>query len=317
VYNGQKFVAQAIESLLSQTFEDFELIICDNASTDTTEAICRGFARTDRRVRYSRNAQNLGAAQNFNRTFYLSRGRYFKWAAADDVHAPEYLEQCVAVLDADPGVCLSHSETLVIDAVGRPLPKPDRCTPAHQLFAACHESCVADCDDDDCIYDPPRRLDSPLPHERFREILVATRWCFEIFGLMRRECVADTALHESYYGSDKVLLSAMALKGRFSEVPVPLFHRRYHAGTSTSLRSARARELWMNPKAANTLKPSRAASVSPRLQCLQGYCKSIANADHLNVAEQARCFAAVASYLVRFDRWAAVMKEQDERSEAL
>ena len=100
----------------------------------------------------------------------------------------------------------------------------------------------------------------------------------------------------------------MALKGRFIEIPAPLFHRRYHAGTSTSLQSARAREVWMNPKATK-LKPSRTTSMSPRLRCLQGYYKSIAAAHHLNVAEQARCFAAVASYLVRFDRWAAVMKE--------
>lgn len=74
VYNGEVFLAETLNSILSQTFQDFELIICDNASTDQTQEICRKFARQDERIRYYRNEANLGAAKNFNRVFSLARG---------------------------------------------------------------------------------------------------------------------------------------------------------------------------------------------------------------------------------------------------
>ena len=64
VYNGEKFLRQALDSLLGQTMGDFELIICDNASSDATGQICRAYARADRRVRYYRNATNIGAPRN-------------------------------------------------------------------------------------------------------------------------------------------------------------------------------------------------------------------------------------------------------------
>lgn len=161
------------------------------------------------------------------------------------------------------------------------------------------------------VYDPPRRLDSMCASERFREILLQTRWCFEIFGLMRRECVGSTALHECYYGSDKVLLSAMSLKGRFVEVPEPLFFRRYHGGTSTSMKTAREREAWMNPPAVRKATTLGAAPVMPRVKCLQGYCKSIAAADHLAMTDLALCFAAIGSYLIQADKWTALIRESN------
>lgn len=90
VYNGEKYLPQAIKSLLAQTFAEFELIICDNASTDRTQEISRTFTKRDQRIRYHRNPNNLGAAANFNLSFRLSSGEYFKWAA-DDLCAPEFL----------------------------------------------------------------------------------------------------------------------------------------------------------------------------------------------------------------------------------
>ena len=76
VFNGENFLAPAIESILGQTYDDFELIISDNASTDATSQICRDFARRDSRVRYIRNARNLGADPNYNAVFRAARGRY-------------------------------------------------------------------------------------------------------------------------------------------------------------------------------------------------------------------------------------------------
>jgi len=99
VYNTERFIAAAVMSALSQTYQDVEVVIVDNASTDTTPQILAGF--TDPRIRVSRNDENIGAAGNFNRAVSLARGRYLKVLCADDVLYPSCLEKQVAVLEAD------------------------------------------------------------------------------------------------------------------------------------------------------------------------------------------------------------------------
>src|SRR6185369_4346332 len=99
VYNGVNYLRQALDSLLAQTFGDWELILSDNGSTDATESICREFAARDGRIRYLREPVNRGATWNFNRVFELSRAPLFRWAAHDDVCSPELLERCVAALE--------------------------------------------------------------------------------------------------------------------------------------------------------------------------------------------------------------------------
>lgn len=85
VYNGQLFVRAALDALLAQTFTDFELIISDNASTDNTESICREYAVRNTRIRYVRHNENRGALANFQYVLDEARGKYFMWAAADDL----------------------------------------------------------------------------------------------------------------------------------------------------------------------------------------------------------------------------------------
>ena len=118
VYNGENYLAEAIESLLSQTFTDFELVICDNGSTDRTEQVCRAFAARDARIRYYRESQNRGLAWNFSRTFELARGRYFKWQAHDDLCGPTLLERSVEALDRDPALVLACARRTIIDHDG-------------------------------------------------------------------------------------------------------------------------------------------------------------------------------------------------------
>jgi glycosyltransferase involved in cell wall biosynthesis len=118
VFNGERYLGRAIESILSQTFQDFELVIGDNASTDATEAICRGYASADRRIRYVRHARNLGVARNFNAVYHLSIGRYFRWAASDDLAEPRLIERCAAVLEQDSTVALAYGKTRLIDEHG-------------------------------------------------------------------------------------------------------------------------------------------------------------------------------------------------------
>src|SRR5262249_10686156 len=121
VWNGEAFLSQAIESILAQTYSDFQFVISDNASTDSTAEICRAYAKLDKRIHYMRQGKNIGAAQNYNEVFRRSSGRYFKWAAYDDVLAPTFIEECVRVLDADESVVLCSPATVLINEDGSPL----------------------------------------------------------------------------------------------------------------------------------------------------------------------------------------------------
>jgi glycosyltransferase involved in cell wall biosynthesis len=200
VYNGEPLLREAIDSLLAQTHEDFELIISDNASTDGTEAICRAYADADRRVRYYRAERNNGLCWNYNRAFELSRGEYFKWAAHDDVCAPEFVERCVEVLEKDPSVVLCYTRTVLIDENGEQL---------------------RDCRD-------PGTLGSPKPHVRFRDLLRGLGMSNPLFGVIRASALRNTPLVASYVASDIPLLGHLALLGQFHEVPECLFLRRDH-----------------------------------------------------------------------------------------
>jgi glycosyltransferase involved in cell wall biosynthesis len=210
VYNGERFLAGAIASILAQTYTAFELIICDNASTDRTGEICRDFASKDPRVRYHRQPHNLGATANFNRCFELASGEYFKWAADDDLLEPRFLEACVRALDDDPGAVLSQSLVKVIDETDRQVEIYD-----HSAYGT----------------------SSPRPSERLSGRLRGT--CVEVFGVIRSEALRDSALIRSYVGSDRALLVDLALRGRFALVPEPLFINRDHPGRCTRITQAR------------------------------------------------------------------------------
>src|ERR1700730_2505125 len=115
LYNGDRFLAAAIESILNQTFQDFELIISDNCSTDRSEEICRKFAAQDDRIRYYRADRNMGAGWNLRNVYFKATGKYFKWAAHDDMIQPDFLRQCIDALEADDSLVVAHTYTRVID----------------------------------------------------------------------------------------------------------------------------------------------------------------------------------------------------------
>src|SRR6516164_10769129 len=119
VYNGENYLAEAIEALLGQSYEDFELIISDNASTDGTADICRRYEKQDSRIRYIRQPLNIGLAPNHNFVFRQARGELFKWASHDDLYARDLLKRCVDALDEFPHVVLAHSWTALIDDLGQ------------------------------------------------------------------------------------------------------------------------------------------------------------------------------------------------------
>jgi glycosyltransferase involved in cell wall biosynthesis len=224
VYNGERFLAQALDSLLAQTFQDFEIIISDNASTDRTSEICRDYAQADRRVRYVRNERNLGAIANFNRVFELSPGSLFKWAAHDDLYHERYLESCVRLLDESPDVVLAHSNTAFIDENDEPFPFDSK--------AGCYVDPKTGVPQ---MPDSPAIGDSAVAVERFWQVLAHARWGTLQFGVIRRQILQQTRLEQNFAGSDRPLLAELALLGRFKSSPERLFLKRFHADASWAL----------------------------------------------------------------------------------
>ena len=149
----------------SQSYADFELIISDNASTDSTSEICRGWAERDGRIRYFRNPSNIGAAPNYHHVFQMARADLFKWSAHDDMLDPGFLESCVAALDDDAGAVLAYTAARQVDGDGKPLG------------------------------DIPRfsQVVSADPVERFREVVRRERLNLPIFGLVRSAALRETA----------------------------------------------------------------------------------------------------------------------------
>ena len=218
VYNGEKFLAAALDSLLAQTFQDFEIVIVDNASSDTTEKICRTYAAREPRIRYVRNERNIGGPLNFNRAFELSRGAYFKWAASDDLSEPDFLRRCIEVLNADPTVVMCHPKTRLIDDRGEILGD----------------------------YVDRLRTDSPSPQRRFHDMICYKHSCFQMFGVVRSDILRKVRLLRQYTGSDLWMLAELTLHGKVCEVPEFLFLRRSHRGSSWDPGDL-YRKSWWNP----------------------------------------------------------------------
>lgn len=205
VYNGAEFLEVALESLLEQSYDDFELLIGDNASNDDTELICREFAARDPRVRYLRSEENRGIAWNWNRLVDAASGRYFRWAAHDDLIAPEYLARTTATLEAAScDVVLCYPRTIDIDGAGNEIG----------------------------IHHDNLDLREVTPHQRLARLLRDMRFCNPLFGLIRIDVLRSTRLHRPYGLADRVLLAELSLRGQFWELPEPLFYRRVFPGRS-------------------------------------------------------------------------------------
>src|SRR5438046_2702713 len=99
-HNSEKYVAEAIESVLAQDFRNFELLICDDCSTDRTWELIKRYS--DRRIRAIRNETNLGEYPNRNKALYLARGRYFMFIDGDDYIYPHGLGFMVKMIDRFP-----------------------------------------------------------------------------------------------------------------------------------------------------------------------------------------------------------------------
>lgn len=224
VFNGEKYLNEALESILSQSFTDFELIICDNASTDKTEEICQEYAAKDSRIRYYRNSTNIGGSRNQSLAIELARGQYFHLGAYDDLLAPNLLAKCVEVLDNNPSVVLCYSMMFEIDEHGNQLGK----------------------------IEPADLATSIEPDRRFYNLLEGHRVDF-LYGLIRTDILHKTELEPPYPQSDSIFACELALHGQFRKIPEYLYYRRSHGEACTSLDLYR-QLCWYQPSIPNDPK---------------------------------------------------------------
>ena len=205
VYNGEKYIESSIDSILSQTFEDFELIISDNASTDNTEKICRQYVKRDSRIQYHRNNKNIGAPGNYNLTVEKSKGKYFRWQNSDDLIEPDLHQLCLEVLENKSDAILAYGKTKLIDGNGKFLSE----------------------------YEDNLDLQDNSAYKRFLRFYESVGMTNIIYGLIRTKTLRKTAMMQPFLASDTNLIGELSLYGKFIEIPVHLFSRRIHEEASS------------------------------------------------------------------------------------
>jgi len=264
VYNGEKYVAESLDALLGQSFADFELIISDNASTDGTPDICRGYEKQDSRVRYFRQQRNVGLAPNHNFVAERARGELFKWASNDDLYARDLIERCVDVLDKDQDVVLAHSWTAKVDDSGTVT----------------------------MAFEYPLNTAAARAPERFRSLLFDNGGDDD-YGVIRTEVLRRTAMKESYHHADRTIIAELCLYGRFYQVPDWLYFRRDHADRAErACPTMRSRCANMDPRRADRL---RHPAVRLYGEYVWAYIRAIRRAP-LSGAERRECFGYLAQW---------------------
>lgn len=292
VYNGSNYLEDCLLCLLRQTWEDFEIVISDNASTDATEEICRYYAERDGRIRYYRSAVNHGAAWNFNRVFKLSRGRFFRWAAHDDLCLPTYVESCLEVMEEDPEIVLCATQTGIVDELGREV-LGSVSGDAESFYAM--QGVTSEIEQLRV-----QLCDSRQPSERFLGILVYSLRCYEVYGLMRRETMERSIGHPDYCGGEKVWLSQLALWGKIHEVPEKLFFNRWHANRFSSQPSLADQNEHMKPES------SARRWLPHQVRSTLGYAAVIPTA-RLSAAEALRCWLVWARFCLQLRKWGKIV----------
>jgi glycosyltransferase involved in cell wall biosynthesis len=222
VYNGERFLRQALESILVQDYENFELIISDNASTDRTGNICQMYAERDTRIRYVRNETNLGASPNHKRVFEMARGDYFKWAAHDDECLPTFLSRCMSVFEEVPqSVVLVYPQSLIIDEEGRVITE----------------------------YRVSIEAKASQPHRRLARVLRTVMLGTPAYGVIRANALKQTRLIDAFFSSDYVLFAELAMLGEILELPEPLLRKRFHPARSmVAHKTAQEYDAWLDTR---------------------------------------------------------------------
>jgi glycosyltransferase involved in cell wall biosynthesis len=277
VYNGGERIAGALDSILRQSFTDFEVVIVDNASTDDTGAICQDYARKDRRIRYFRNAANIGVNPNHDRVFAQARGKYFAWFADDVEYAPDAVGRCVAEIErasATPPVLVHPRCQIIRD--GRPLP------PTEQKSIS---------------------SSSARPWRRLAAVLSNVGLVNQLYGLIRAEALRQTRLNGLYASSDYVLLAELAMQGEIREIPEVLIRRRIDSnrGTAAVHRDLQAWKAWLGAAGRRSL-----ADVLPYRERLAF--EYLRAAWHIPISAVDKCMCVASILPVHYERTSRVVR---------
>lgn len=282
-YNAEPFLDATLESILSQTHPDLEVIVSDNASTDRTGEIAQAWSRRDSRIRYVRNERNVGLVRNYNRLVHLASGRFFKWAGADDVIEPDFVRRSLAVFAREPDVVLVATRVSLVGADGQPL----RLDPVSGRYVTSYGESKR----------PPESVRDELashdPARRFRAIVLRVRdatLAGHTFALVRRDVLLRTHLLEVNLATDKILLAELAMQGRIEEIPEPLLRWRIHRDHS-GRQSPEAMMRRLDPD-----WKGRFALAEPRQ--LTAYLRTISRAD-LSSDERLRCLETIVEKMPR------------------
>lgn len=274
VQNGDNYISKAIESILDQTFKDLEIIICDNASTDNTEKICQYYKHLEKRIKYIRNERNIGAGPNFNLAFKMSRGKYFKWLAHDDICSKDYIEKCYKILNKNSKIVLCHSLIDFIDAYGNRIIRDYR-LPKSQ------------------------NINSSNVNKRFKSLISLEHFCNDIFGLIKRSELEKTKLFKSFIGSDRLLLAELSLKGKFFRIPEVLFFSRDHSKRSIKFLPLHKRNQWWDTRLNSKIQ-------LPHIRILLEYLLLLKNKG-LNISDRLKCLNEIIFWIR--DYWHPLAKD--------
>jgi glycosyltransferase involved in cell wall biosynthesis len=255
VYNGEDYLRETIDAILAQTYPAFELIISDNASTDETETICRGYAAEYQCIRYYRNEENIGGFRNNNQVMELALGEYFMLAGHDDLRSPEQLSRCVEILEQNRQFILAYSKTTEIDEHGNILVNDE----------------------------VDLQVESSNAHERFRDLIRMDHKVEPVYGLIRSHILGRIKFGQ-FADADRVFVAELGLRGPFYRISEPLFFRRVHPLRSTEVyRSRHARTGWFDPA-------GHVKVVFPYIREFSEYLAAINRAE-LDHKEKLRCYA--------------------------
>ena len=197
--NEERFLSQTLDSLLAQNYSNFEIIVCDNVSTDKTGEIAQGYAEKDSRIKYFKNKERLSGPENWNKVFQLASSQYFMWAGGHDLYDKSFISSCMEILEKEKDVVLVYSLTYSIDNYGNKL----------QIVPQ---------------YLDTRKLNLISRFNKF--ILASNNSSCILTGLMRSELIKKTHLMQSILAADTLFLSELSLLGYFVQIQKPLYYRR-------------------------------------------------------------------------------------------
>lgn len=197
-HNGERFIREALDSLLAQDYPNVEILISDNGSTDGTQAISTEYVGKSNRVLYQRHDVNRGAAHNFEHVMRQARGTYFVWAADHDLWHPSFVARCVTELDADSTAVLAYPQTTLIDMDGQSIE----------------------------VMDDAIDLSSSSALQRYRTLIWQLTICNMVYGMTRTASIQAIPSIPAVLGADHLVLAHLALQSTIVRIEEALFFRR-------------------------------------------------------------------------------------------